>query len=335
MIFFLMIRRPPRSTLLPYTTIFRSEERFEHLRVALQRVGQREARLDVLAHLDERRGERLALRLRLQHVERLQDRHARADHRRQLAGHDRQVLRLDLVAPRQPDLLRPGLVGDVDDDPAARLQLVGDGLLALRVALARRLTAGEVDRLEGVGRAHAAISPPVPSRRRSSSGVDERVSASFCVILPCRTSVASAASIVCMPDEDPVCMAERIWCVLPSRMRLRTAGVGIMTSQAATRPAPSAVGSSCCVITPSSAPDSCTRTCCCCAGGKTSMMRSTVAGAFCVWSVANTRWPVSAAVSAVLIVSRSRISPTRMTSGSWRSAALMPAAKDIASEPIS
>ena len=52
-------------------------------------------------------------------------------------------------------------------------------------------------------------------------------------------------------------------------------------------------------------------------------------------SVANTRWPVSAAVSAVLIVSRSRISPTRITSGSWRSAALSAAAKLVASVPSS
>ena len=51
------------------------------------------------------------------------------------------------------------------------------------------------------------------------------------------------------------------------------------------------------------------------------MMRSIVDGALCVCSVPNTRWPVSAAVSAVPIVSRSRISPTRITSGSWRSAA--------------
>ena len=48
------------------------------------------------------------------------------------------------------------------------------------------------------------------------------------------------------------------------------------------------------------------------------MMRSIVCGASWVCSVANTRWPVSAAVIAVEIVSRSRISPTRMTSGSWR-----------------
>src|SRR3712207_8895484 len=30
MIFFLMIRRPPRSTLFPYTTLFRSEKRYVH-----------------------------------------------------------------------------------------------------------------------------------------------------------------------------------------------------------------------------------------------------------------------------------------------------------------
>ena len=40
-----------------------------------------------------------------------------------------------------------------------------------------------------------------------------------------------------------------------------------------------------------------------------------------VCSVENTRWPVSAAVSAISIVSRSRISPTRITFGAWRSAA--------------
>ena len=54
------------------------------------------------------------------------------------------------------------------------------------------------------------------------------------------------------------------------------------------------------------------------------MMRSTVEEAVVVWRVASTRWPVSEAVIASEIVSRSRISPTRMTSGSsrsdWRSA---------------
>ena len=47
-----------------------------------------------------------------------------------------------------------------------------------------------------------------------------------------------------------------------------------------------------------------------------------------VCSVPNTRWPVSAAVIARRIVSRSRISPTRMTSGSSRSAARSAFAND-------
>ena len=50
------------------------------------------------------------------------------------------------------------------------------------------------------------------------------------------------------------------------------------------------------------------------------MMRLIVSVASSVCSVENTRWPVSAACIAVSIVSMSRISPTRMTSGSWRSA---------------
>src|SRR6266496_5095272 len=49
------------------------------------------------------------------------------------------------------------------------------------------------------------------------------------------------------------------------------------------------------------------------------MMRSTVEEAVVVWRVPRTRCPVSAAVMASPMVSRSRISPTRMTSGSSRS----------------
>src|SRR5215831_12302676 len=65
------------------------------------------------------------------------------------------------------------------------------------------------------------------------------------------------------------------------------------------------------------------------------MTRSIVPGALWVCRVAKTRWPVSAAVSAVEIVSRSRISPRRITSGSWRSAARSALAKSVASTPIS
>ena len=57
------------------------------------------------------------------------------------------------------------------------------------------------------------------------------------------------------------------------------------------------------------------------------MMRSTVFDASMVCSVENTRWPVSAAVSAISIVSRSRISPTRITFGACRSAARSAARK--------
>jgi len=54
-----------------------------------------------------------------------------------------------------------------------------------------------------------------------------------------------------------------------------------------------------------------------------------------VCKVASTKWPVSAAVIAAEIVSRSRISPTRMTSGSWRSTRLSAAAKLWVSSPTS
>ena len=64
-------------------------------------------------------------------------------------------------------------------------------------------------------------------------------------------------------------------------------------------------------------------------------MRLMVSVASRVWSVDITRWPVSAAVSAVSMVSRSRISPTRMTSGSWRSALFSACPKLMVSTPTS
>ena len=48
------------------------------------------------------------------------------------------------------------------------------------------------------------------------------------------------------------------------------------------------------------------------------MIRSIDCAALFVWRVEKTRWPVSAAVMTVWIVCQSRISPTMMTSGSWR-----------------
>ncbi len=64
-------------------------------------------------------------------------------------------LRLDALHEAQLDLARGVLVGDVEDDQAARLQLIGDRLLGVGFDLAARLHAGDVHRLEDVG-AHAS-----------------------------------------------------------------------------------------------------------------------------------------------------------------------------------
>ena len=119
-----------------------------------------------------------------------------------------------------------------------------------------------------------------------------------------------------LPSAADVASTLAICGVFPSRIRFRMAGLTIMTSQAATRPVPSALGSSCWDRTACSVMESCILTCLCFSSEKTSTMRSTASAADMVWSVANTRWPVSAAVKAVWMVSWSRISPMRMTSGS-------------------
>ena len=64
-------------------------------------------------------------------------------------------------------------------------------------------------------------------------------------------------------------------------------------------------------------------------------MRLMVSTASTVWRVESTRCPVSAAVRAISVVSRSRISPTMMTSGSWRREARRARANDMVSNPIS
>ena len=77
------------------------------------------------------------------------------------------------------------------------------------------------------------------------------------------------------------------------------------------------------------------RTCDCLSEGNTFTMRSTVGAAPLVCSVPMTRMPISAAVTAMLMVSRSRNSPTRMTSGSSRRAECTAAAKLGLCTPIS
>ncbi|MCY1360232.1 hypothetical protein D9M69_468490 [compost metagenome] len=98
------------------------------------------------------------------------------------------------------------------------------------------------------------------------------------------------------------------------------AEVPSMISCAATRPWPSLVLHSVCEITACSDSDSIARIISFSSPGNTSMIRSMVLAADEVCSVPNTRWPVSAAVIASRMVSRSRISPTRIASGSSRRA---------------
>ena len=70
-------------------------------------------------------------------------------------------------------------------------------------------------------------------------------------------------------------------------------------------------------------------------GGTIARIRSIVWAAFELCTVAKTWWPVSAARRAMRIVSLSRTSPTRITSGSCRSACLSPCSNDGVSWPTS
>ncbi|MNG11119.1 hypothetical protein D3C84_946310 [compost metagenome] len=106
---------------------------------------------------------------------------------------------------------------------------------------------------------------------------------------------------------------------MSSRIRLRIADVPSMISWAAMRPPPTFF-TSVWDTTASSDSESIERTIDFSSPGNTSTTRSMVLAADVVCSVPNTRWPVSAAVNARRMVSRSRISPTRITSGSSRNA---------------
>src|SRR5262249_29167282 len=112
-----------------------------------------------------------------------------------------------------------------------------------------------------------------------------------------------------IPYFFPVCMIDGIWKILASRMRFETEGVTISTSSTGTRPPPIFLHRTW-DSTPLRLSESMTRIWLCRSAGNWSMIRSTVEGAEDVWSVPNTRWPVSAVSIAMAMVSRSRISPT-------------------------
>src|SRR3954469_9072749 len=105
----------------------------------------------------------------------------------------------------------------------------------------------------------------------------------------------------------------------------------IATSITTQRPSPSARGTRRWQMIPRSEPASARRTCFCSCGGKKSMMRLIVSAASVVCSVDMTKWPVSAAARPSFTVSWSRISPTRMTSGSCRIAARIAVTKSSVS----
>src|SRR5215217_5077663 len=181
--------------------------------MALERVREGEAGLDVLAHGGDGLAQELVLDLLLEHVERAQERHAGRDHRRELAGEDRQLGRLDPLRPEPQLHLEPALaLLERHDLQAALLELAGDGLLVGAGDLAGLRDPREVDRLEREGGHQAALassdSGGISTSLMSSSGLEERDLATSIVILPLRTRPASEASIVCMPCDAPVWMSE-------------------------------------------------------------------------------------------------------------------------------
>ena len=109
----------------------------------------------------------------------------------------------------------------------------------------------------------------------------------------------------------------------------------ISTSVAGTRLFPSLVGTSRSEMTASSAVASRLRTALCSCGGKNEMIRLMVCVASVVCSVEKTKCPVSAAFMAVSSVTRSRISPIRITSGSCRSTCRSAASNERVSLPTS
>jgi len=126
-----------------------------------------------------------------------------------------------------------------------------------------------------------------------------------------------------------------MWLFSGFSMYSATAAWFISISQAGIRPLPSNLGSRRSDIIATSTFDSTKRIWSCWWGGKNEIMRVMVSVAFMVCRVLITKWPVSAALMAVSMVSQSRISPMRMMSGSWRKQARRALLKEGASEPIS
>ena len=131
----------------------------------------------------------------------------------------------------------------------------------------------------------------------------------------------------CIHSCFDVSSTEYICCVSPRMMRLRIESEFIMISRTTTRPHLSLRGRSICDMMRRIARPNCIRTWFCLSAGNDWIIRSTVCTVSLVWSVENTRCQVSASVMAASMVSRSRISPMTMTSGSSRRIDLIPSGK--------
>ncbi len=162
---FLDLEGDPVERLLEATRLLagadhRPEEAVEDLRVALHRLLERAAGLDVRAHPGDRLADLLVLGLLLERVQRAQHRHPRGDQGRELAREDRQLAHVDALPALEEvlDVERLVLLGDVEDDQAALAQLLGDLGLGLGLELAGGGDPADVHRPEGEGRGGGRMS---------------------------------------------------------------------------------------------------------------------------------------------------------------------------------
>ena len=136
-----------------------------------------------------------------------------------------------------------------------------------------------------------------------------------------------------MPRRVERAMTSLILATSPRKIRSWISGELSMISIAAMRPVPASRGISRCEISARMLSDRSISSCSRRSSGKKLMMRSSAWLELLACSVASTRWPVSANWMPYSMVSRSRISPIRITSGAWRRVFLSAACQESVSTP--
>ena len=145
------------------------EQRIERLRMLAHRIGERGARLDVGARLQNDGREVLVLFLGAQNVEALDERKARVDHDGELTGEDGEVLRADLLA---------GLAHSFFFAAASSLALAG----VIRVTMiCSRLSAATAASIESALRSPVTFSP-ARVRPEYANVVAIRMSSAFSLV---------------------------------------------------------------------------------------------------------------------------------------------------------